>query len=136
MKTLRLLVVSICLSVAVASVPRPALADEYDDSQSHPLRLVAYLAHPAGLTVEWLFFRPFHALVSAAPEIEYVFGHKPHPPMFTDPPTSYGFGVSKRDPMKETAPPKKVAAQEPTAEIVTVKEVLVEKAVLKEVTSP
>jgi len=35
--------------------------------------------------------------------------------------------------MKETAPPKKVAAQEPTAEIVTVKEVIVERTVVKEV---
>jgi len=53
--------------------------------------------------------------------------------MFTDPPPSYGFGVSRRDPMKETAPPKKVATQEPTAEIVTVQEVTVEKTVVKEV---
>lgn len=136
MKTLRLLVVPICLWVALASLPRQALADEYDDSQSHPLRVVAYLAHPVGLTVEWLFFRPFHAFVSAAPEIEYVFGHKPHPPMFTDPLPSYEFGASKRVAIGEKAAPRRAAPQMPIAERVTLKEVPVEKAVLKEVTSP
>jgi hypothetical protein len=52
-------------------------ADEYDDSQSHPLRLLAYVIHPVGYTLEWLVTRPFHEFV-AQPDLEPVFGHQPH----------------------------------------------------------
>jgi hypothetical protein len=136
MKTLRLLVVPICLWVVLASLPRQALADEYDDSQSHPLRVVAYLAYPSGFLLEWLVFRPFHVLVSGTPELESFFGHRDHPPLFTDPLPSYEFGASKRVAIGEKAAPRRAAPQMPIAERVTLKEVPVEKAVLKEVTSP
>ena len=65
--------------VMVFSCVSPSLAyyDEYDDSQSHPLRLVAYALHPVGFALEWLIVRPIHALVSQ-PELEPVFGHTPH----------------------------------------------------------
>jgi hypothetical protein len=52
-------------------------ADDYDDSQSHPLRLAAYLVHPVGYTLEWLVTRPFHELV-AQPDLAPVFGHTSH----------------------------------------------------------
>jgi hypothetical protein len=52
-------------------------ADDYDDSQSHPLRLLAYVLHPIGYTAEWLVTRPFHELV-AQPDLEPVFGHDSH----------------------------------------------------------
>ena len=52
-------------------------ADEYDDSQAHPLRIAAYLLHPIGYTLEWLVTRPFHELV-AQPDLEPVFGHTSH----------------------------------------------------------
>ena len=55
----------------------PALASEYDDLQSHPLRIVAYLIHPVGFAAEWLLTRPFHEVVSQ-PDLEPVFGHGPH----------------------------------------------------------
>lgn len=51
--------------------------DGYDESQAHPLRLVAYAFHPVGYAVEWLVTRPIHAIVSQ-PELERVFGHRPH----------------------------------------------------------
>jgi hypothetical protein len=51
--------------------------DDYDDSQSHPLRIAAYLAHPVGVALEWLVFRPFHRVVSQ-PGAAYVFGHREH----------------------------------------------------------
>ncbi|HVN86996.1 MAG TPA: hypothetical protein VMW17_19370 [Candidatus Binatia bacterium] len=51
--------------------------DEYDDMQSHPLRIAAYFAHPIGFTLEWLVFRPFHMLVSQ-PTLAPFFGHTPH----------------------------------------------------------
>lgn len=52
-------------------------ADDYDDSQSHPLRLAAYIIHPIGFTLEWLVTRPFHELV-AQPDLAPVFGHTSH----------------------------------------------------------
>ncbi len=52
-----------------------AAPDVYDESQSHPLRVAAYLAYPFAYAVEWIVFRPFHFLVSSYPE---VFGHRPH----------------------------------------------------------
>ena len=55
----------------------PGYYDGYDDSQSHPLRIVAYAVHPVGYALEWLVTRPIHAIVSQ-PELERVFGHKPH----------------------------------------------------------
>ena len=57
--------------------PAAALPDEYDDSQSHPLRVAAYLIHPIGFTAEWLIFRPLHWVVSR-PYLDHVFGHRPH----------------------------------------------------------
>ena len=52
-------------------------ADEYDDSQSNPLRLLAYVIHPVGYTLEWLVTRPFHEIV-AQPDLEPIFGHDEH----------------------------------------------------------
>ena len=133
MKTFRLLMVPLLLSFVLFSVPRQLWADEYDDSQSHPLRVVAYVTHPVGVAIEWLVAWPFHFLVSASKPQEYLFGHKPHPPIFAEGQPAYDFGLSKRIPMRETTRPKMAMTQEPTAERVTVKEVSVEKEVLKEV---
>jgi hypothetical protein len=52
-------------------------ADPYDDSQSNPLRIAAYLLHPVGYTLEWLVTRPFHEFV-AQPDLEPIFGHESH----------------------------------------------------------
>lgn len=52
-------------------------ADDYDDSQSHPLRLAAYIIHPIGYTLEWLVTRPFHELI-AQPDLAPIFGHTSH----------------------------------------------------------
>ncbi len=133
MKTLRLLIAPVILSIALFSVPGQAAADEYDDSQSNPLRILAYVLHPIGVITEWTVTRPFHFLVSGTKAQEYIFGHKPHPPLFTDPQPFHSYGVSKQEPVKETLPPKKAAPKEPVAEKIIVKEVIVEKPVLKEV---
>jgi hypothetical protein len=56
----------------------PARAhDAYDDSQAHPLRLIAYAVHPVGFALEWLVTRPIH-FVFSQPKLEPVFGHGPH----------------------------------------------------------
>ena len=51
--------------------------DGYDDSQAHPLRILAYAVHPVGFALEWLVTRPIHAIVSQ-PELHRVFGHQSH----------------------------------------------------------
>jgi hypothetical protein len=51
--------------------------DGYDDSQAHPLRILAYAVHPVGYAFEWLLTRPIHAIVSQ-PELHRVFGHQSH----------------------------------------------------------
>jgi len=71
----------IAMLAVVAALMMPSLAgaaDEYDDSQSHPLRIATYLVHPVGMALEWVIFRPFHLLTSHSPDTEYVFGHRPH----------------------------------------------------------
>ena len=59
----------------LAALPAAATIDAYDDDQSHPLRVAAYLINPIGYAMEWLIFRPFHYMVSAAAP---VFGHTRH----------------------------------------------------------
>lgn len=63
---------------AILALPLAASADEYDDTESHPMRLAAYLIHPIGLAFEWALFRPLHLLASANPTTEYIFGHEEH----------------------------------------------------------
>ncbi|MBI3782583.1 MAG: hypothetical protein HY270_04200 [Deltaproteobacteria bacterium] len=74
----RLLTAAMLASLLVFTV-RPAMAvpDEYDDTQSHPLRIACYLIYPVGFTMEWLLFRPFHYVVSR-PGLDQVFGHRSH----------------------------------------------------------
>ncbi|MGH7927959.1 MAG: OmpA family protein, partial [Candidatus Binatia bacterium] len=117
----------VCLSLAPGS--GFAAPDEYDESQSNPLRVVAYLVHPFGVITEWLFFRPFHYLVSANEQNEELFGHRPHPPLL-EPQPLYNFGMSKRIPMETQSQPKQVSAL-PTGERVRV--VTVEKVITQEV---
>ncbi|MBI3327333.1 MAG: OmpA family protein [Nitrospinae bacterium] len=89
--------------------------DEYDESQSHPLRIIAYFLHPVGRLLEWTFTRPLHAVASSSPELEYLSGHRPH--------------ITTEERLRlETA-----ASQGWVVEKVTIKEVPVEKIVEKEV---
>jgi hypothetical protein len=71
-----------CMSlVAVLALYGSALAipnDEYDDSESHPLRTAAYLLNPVGVGLEYVLYRPFHWLVSRNETTELIFGHRPH----------------------------------------------------------
>ncbi len=79
----------------------PGYYDGYDDSQSHPLRIAAYAVNPIGYALEWLVARPIHALVSQ-PELQKVFGHKPH---------SWDFCCGMEEPAEPTmAPPPAAVA--------------------------
>ena len=132
MRIIRSLLVTLIL---YASFTTPALAapDEYDDSQSHPLRIAAYLAHPVAWLTEWLIFRPFHFVVSASEPQEAFFGHRPHPPVLADPQPSHDYGVPQRIPLQKTTVQPRAAAAAPIAETVTVVDRPVEKLVVKEV---
>ncbi len=110
-----------------------AAPDEYDDSQSHPLRVAAYLAYPVGWLAEWLVFRPFHFLVSASEPQEAVFGHRAHPPVLAEPQPAYDYGVSRRIPAEKTKVQREPSAFAPIAENVTVVDRPVEKIVVREV---
>jgi len=138
MKMLRLPIFVLALWIALGAKPSIAAPDEYDDSQSHPLRVLAYLIHPAAFLVEWTVFRPFHFLVSATEPLEAVFGHKPHPPLLAEHAPAHDFGVPKRLPVKPEYPypppvATKPAAPEPPPERIKIVEVPVEKLVIKEV---
>jgi outer membrane protein OmpA-like peptidoglycan-associated protein len=110
-----------------------AAADEYDDSQSNPLRIAAYLMHPVGWLAEWIVFRPFHFIVSATEPQEAFFGHRPHPPILEEPQPWHDYGPAKRVPLKQTKAEPRAAAPVAPAETVKIVEVPVEKIVVKEV---
>ena len=137
MKKYRLALYILSVGLALAARPVFAATDEYDDSQSHPLRIVAYLLHPAAFIVEWTVFRPFHYLVSATEPQEALFGHTPHPPVLSEPQPFGDYGVPKKvvinePPAKQPQAVASAVTPEP-AERVKVVEVPVEKIVVKEV---
>ena len=135
MKRRRMLIGLMVLSLALFGMPWKALAgpDEYDDSQSHPLRVLAYAVYPAALVAEWLIFRPIHFLVSDSKPREYVYGHKPHPPLLADPQPDHNYGVSTPPPARAPERPKIAQSPAPVSERVTVREVPVVKTVYQEV---
>ena len=134
MKHPRLIALTLAAWFALGMRPGFAAPDEYDDSQSHPLRIVAYLLHPAAWLVEWAIFRPFHSLVSANESMETIFGHGPHPPVLAEPQPNRDFGMPRPVPVKPAPLPAPVAAApEPVREVVKVVEVPKESIVYRDV---
>jgi outer membrane protein OmpA-like peptidoglycan-associated protein len=133
MKRSKAIVTVFLVCLALSARTGFAAPDEYDESQANPFRITAYLIHPFGVITEWLFLRPFHYLVSANEQNEKLFGHRPHPPLLTDPQPAYDFGMAKRVPLKQAQSESKQVAAVPTGETVRVVEVPVEKLVTKEV---
>jgi hypothetical protein len=81
---MRRILFTLGLVAALAGLPAAARAhDAYDDSESHPLRLVSYAVNPIGYAIEWVIMRPIHFVVSQ-PQLERVFGHTPHESPFGD----------------------------------------------------
>lgn len=133
MKRLPVVVFASVLSLTLSTKSGFAAPDEYDESQSNPFRIAAYLLHPIGVITEWVLMRPLHYLVSANEQQERVFGHRPHPPLLTETRPDYDYGIPKRAPLKRShVAPRQVAAA-PMAEQVRVVEVPVEKVVTQEV---
>ena len=78
------LLMAMAVAAGLVMVPATGRAhDAYDDTQSHPLRLIAYAVNPIGVGIEWLVMRPIHFLVSQ-PQTERIFGHTPHETPFGD----------------------------------------------------
>ncbi len=61
----------------VASAGWWGAGDDYDATESHPLRLIAYVVHPVGFVAEWIVARPLHYVVSR-PGLDAFFGHRVH----------------------------------------------------------
>ncbi len=60
----------------LAGVAAPAVADSYEPKRAgHPMRAVAYLIHPFGVLMDYVFVRPAHWLVSKEP-FATIFGHE------------------------------------------------------------
>ena len=76
-----ILTAAVASVLAVSGVARAH--DAYDDSESYPLRVVAYVLYPVGWAAEWLVMRPIHFFVSQ-PKMEPIFGHVPHESPYGD----------------------------------------------------
>jgi hypothetical protein len=66
-------------AAALAVLPLCAVAaraDEYDPQRAgHPLRVLAYAAHPVGVVLDLLIFRPAH-WIGSLPGLDEFFGHE------------------------------------------------------------
>jgi hypothetical protein len=70
----RKLLLAACAAVVLASSPALAEDDEYDPLRAgHPLRIAAYVVHPVGFALDWLFFRPVYWIGSHQP-FRAIFG--------------------------------------------------------------
>jgi len=70
--------VALLLSTGALALPGSASAqdqeDEYDPTMAgHPLRIVAYVAHPAGVIVDYLIMRPAYYIGRCEP-FRTIFG--------------------------------------------------------------
>ncbi len=75
-RTLRRFVLALSAALMLSGAASPAVADDYDpDRAGHPLRIVAYIAHPIGVALDWLIFRPAHWIGSHEP-MRTIFGHE------------------------------------------------------------
>jgi len=133
MKRSLVIVLAFVTCFTLATKSGLAAPDEYDESQSNPLRVAAYFIYPFGVIAEWLLFRPLHYVVSATEETEYMFGHRSHPPLFVEPQPYYDYGMAKKVPLKSVPTTAKRVAAAPMAESVRIVEVPVEKIVTQEV---
>jgi hypothetical protein len=110
MKMQRSFIIGLFFVVTLLTNSAQAAPDEYDDSQSNPLRVAAYLFYPVGWLAEWTIFRPFHFLVSATAPQEAFSGPHPHPPVLAEPHPLQDYGLPKKVPLKPAAQPEPQAA--------------------------
>ena len=66
----------VSLAALILLAATPALADRYEaDRAGHPLRIIAYVAHPVGVVVDYLLLRPIHWFGEHEP-FSTLFGHE------------------------------------------------------------
>ena len=82
----RFVAIGLLLGMVILGSPRSGLADDYEDGQANPFRMLAYLINPIGVALEWAIARPLHALADANDTTRYVFGHQPHSDIFAEDP--------------------------------------------------
>jgi hypothetical protein len=53
-----------------------ARADDYNPQRAgHPVRIIAYVAHPVGVILDLVIFRPAH-WIGSLPGVDEFFGHE------------------------------------------------------------
>ena len=83
---------ALSLTLAVCLLPQSVFAQEvlpydngledyhptprYRESESHPLRIVAYALHPIGWVLREVIFRPLSYFASSTPETRSVMGYR------------------------------------------------------------
>ena len=75
MKRAIVLLAAMCMLVPLLAGNAVAGSDYDQTYDAHPIHIAAYAIHPVGVALEWLIFRPIHAMVSF-PYVSYVFGHR------------------------------------------------------------
>ncbi len=72
----RFLAVTLVAALLWIAPAAPASADDYnEDRVGHPVRVLAYLTHPVGVILDYVFYRPFHWVGSKEP-FKTLFGHR------------------------------------------------------------
>jgi len=72
----KFLVIAAIAGFALIMYAEVARADEYDPTHAgHPLRIVAYVAHPVGMAIDYILLRPCHWLVHRR-GLDTIFGHE------------------------------------------------------------
>jgi hypothetical protein len=69
---------AVALASGLLFAAGPALGDGHDhdpEDSGHPLRIAAYLAHPVGVIIDTLIFRPANWIVHFEP-FRTIFGHE------------------------------------------------------------
>lgn len=76
------------LAIAQERLPADSSAGEYGEyhpspayreSESHPLRVLAYIVHPIGWLAREVIFRPFSYFASSTPDTRAIMGYRePH----------------------------------------------------------
>lgn len=76
---------AMALVASLLLVASPAVSDDYEPhSAGHPLRIAAYVLHPVGVALDYLFFRPVHWIGSKGP-LKVLFGHEDETPRISEP---------------------------------------------------
>lgn len=59
-KSKTLVVITAFAALVAVSGTSAQAADQYDDQDSHPLRVVSYFLYPVGTVIDYAVFRPLH----------------------------------------------------------------------------